>query len=369
MIKRYTFLKHPFYFILKNSGQMVAGLEKCVGVFYNNSSKAVEVLSFNNSLEALNVVDPEFIDKLRISKKKINWIKKDQVPFEIGIPSSEQLSFTDEEDSNVLELHFLNPNDGKYDVLYLYFKSNVGNFKLSSANDALALDAKEIIQSLLYNEMLVHINTITDNQKIHKNIEETLSSNHFQAKISLLEQDSFNQAKDNYSYILDRLTEGESLEFGLSNDAVRRLSSLKLALGEVEQVLLASLEVIVNKHNPSSFYELSTHDLIINKGTTQPKVTVMQESLNATQTYLDRYEKAAKILLSKNEKITGLKIGEHCYPKVSPAAISDILKKHQSKIVLLMSKHPDKWSIIKNKFKPVANIYERKVVSSVAFGA
>jgi hypothetical protein len=64
------------------------------------------------------------------------------------------------------------------------------------------------------------------------------------------------------------------------------------------------------------------------------------------------------LLLSKNSKITGFNIGDNCKPKVSPAAISDILKKHQKKIVLLLEQHPDNWSIIRNNFKPVRNILE-----------
>ena len=75
MIKRYTFLRHPFYFVLENSKQMVGGLEKCIGVFYNDASKNIEVLSFDQKLNRLNYDDSAFVEKLRHSKKQTNWIK------------------------------------------------------------------------------------------------------------------------------------------------------------------------------------------------------------------------------------------------------------------------------------------------------
>jgi hypothetical protein len=369
MIKRYTFLRHPFYFVLENSSKMVGGLEKCIGVFYNDVSKTVEAISSENGLNRLQIDDVAFIERLRQSKKQSNWIKKEQVPFEVGESTIEQLSFADEEQSSILELHFPNSADRKFDVLYLYFKNNIGNFKVSSVEDAMAVDIKGVIQTLMYNQISLLIKSNRNDVQIHQEIGATLNDSSLQNKINQLKRDEIDIARSNYNYILNKLTTDEVIEFGLSTEAVKRLSDQRLGLGEVEQVLSKSIGVIINKYNPVSFYELTELDLIIDRETTKPSLSIKQENLNNTQQFLDKYESAAKIVLSKNERITGLNIGEHCHPKVSPAAISDILKKHQIKIVLLLQQHPDRWPIIKNKFKPISNIVERSKTSNVRLGA
>jgi hypothetical protein len=362
MIKRYTFLKHPFYFVLENSAQMVDGLEKCVGVFYNESVDNIEVLSFENKLSNIGFEDVQFVEDLRKSKNQANWIKKNQVSFEFNNIKMEQLSFADEEESSVLELRFLNSADKNYDVLYFYFKNNVGNFKLSKIDESMAITVKELIQNLLYRQIDLILQSNNHNAQIHQKIVNTFNDSHLQGRICQLEQERFSDAKSNYTYLLDKITEKEVVEFVLSNEAVKKMMGLSISLFELEELLLRSVEMLLNKYNPTNFYELTANDLIIGKVISKPMPSVRQSNLNKTRQFLDRYEAAAKILLSKNEKITGFNIGGNCYPKVSPAAISDVLKKHQKKIMLLFQQYPDRWSVIRSKFKPMVNIYERNNV-------
>lgn len=359
MIKRYTFLKHPFYFVLENSREMVAGLDKCVAVFYNQAINKVEAITSNGALSVLNCEDEQLLMGLRKSKIKTNWIKADQVPFELNEGKMEQLSFLDEEESSVLELRFRNEADGNYDVLYFYFKNNIGNFKLSTVDEAMAVTIKEVIQSLLYKQVSLMVASNTNNASIHQKLSKTFTDSSLQEKINNLELGRFEAAKSNYTYLLGKLTLNESVEFVLSSGAVRKLMSMGSSLDVVDSVLLASLELILNKYNPSGFYEIKTHDLIIADLRSNPTVSVKQENLNKTEQFMDRYEAAAKLLIAKNMKLTGFNLGENCYPKVSPAAISDVLKKHQKKIVVLFQQYPERWSLIRSKFKPVMNITER----------
>jgi hypothetical protein len=359
MIKRYTFLTSPYYYVLENASEMVAGLEKCIAVFYNKSTKNIEVLSFDKELLHINIENISFIESLRKSKKRTNWIQANQVPFELSNHEIGQLSFSDEEKSSVLEMRFLNSIDGNYDVIYFYFKNNIANFKLSNTNEVMAVTVKEVIQNLLYNQIQLILQSNNSDGAIHQKIASTYSDSHLQGKINQLEKELFEQAKSNYTYLLNKLTEKETVEFVLSDAAVVKLSQTVMSLESAAGVLENSLEIVLNKYNPSGFYELSVNDLILNNISNQPSITVKQENLNKTQLFLDRYEAAAKILISKQERVTGLNIGNNCYPKVSPAAISDVLKKHHKKINILFQQHPDKWPIIRAKFKPMVNVYER----------
>jgi len=54
--------------------------------------------------------------------------------------------------------------------------------------------------------------------------------------------------------------------------------------------------------------------------------------------------------------LTGVNLGNYCIPSVTPAAISDALKKHSKKIMTLFEQEPNRWSILRNEFRPVKNI-------------
>jgi len=359
MIKRYTFLKHPFYFVLENASKMVNGLEKCVAVFYDEHTANTHVLSFENQLSVINIEDISFVQELRKVKHSCNWIKKDQVLFSLEDDSVGQLSFRDEENASVLEMRFKNHSDGNYDVLYFYFKNNIGNFKLSNMDAAMAVNAKEIIQNLLHKQVAVIIKSTYGNFEIHQKISQTLVTDSYQNKITKLEQQQFDVAKTSYTYVLSRLIKNEIIEFSLSDKAIQKLMDNKVSLEIAEGILLNTIELIINKFNPTSFYQITADDLLIVAEVSNPSLSIKEESLNKTVLFLDRYEAAAKLLVSKNYKLTGFNIGESCSPRVSPAAISDVLKKHHKKIITLFNQHPNKWQIIRSQFKPVVNIVER----------
>ncbi len=364
MLQRYTFLEHPFNHILSNSRQMVSGLDKCLAVFYNQDKNKVEALVFDGELSPLILEDIGFIDKIRNSNKKSNWIKPEQVPFETKETKSEQLTFMDEEKSSVLELHFPNPHDMKADVIYFYFKNNIGNFKLSNTNNPMAITIKEVIQNLIYNQVELLLKTSRNNKDVHQKIANNISSNSYQTEIDSLKEYNFNHTSETYAYLLNELTAFETTEFVLSKAAITKISNLNLGLVEVKKLLKGSLELIINKHVLGGVFEISEHDIFTNNRLTQHK-TIVEESLDKTAQYLDRYEQAVKLLISKNEKITGINIGDACRPSVSAAAISDILKKHQAKIIKLFNQYPEKWSELKEHFRPIKSLTEKTQSQSV----
>jgi len=189
MIKRYIFLTPPFHYVLENASKMVSGLEKCIAVFYNKTTKNIEVLSFEKELTPLISEDATFIENLRKSKKIANWISINQVPFEVSNQENGQLTLADEEKNSVLELRFLNDFDENYDVLYFYFKNNISNFKLSSTNEAMAVTVKEVIQNILYNQIQLIIASNKSDAAIHQKIAKTYNDSHLQGKINQLEKE------------------------------------------------------------------------------------------------------------------------------------------------------------------------------------
>lgn len=364
MLQRYTFLSHSFKVVLNNSRELINGLDKAIAVFYNEKKQCNVALVFDGELDFLAFENTELINDLRKSTQKTNWIKPSQLPFETKSSQIEQLSFADETESTVLEMRFKNPFDNKADVLYFFFKNNIGNFRLSNTNEAMAVTVKEVIQNLLYNQIAIQLKQHYEDKKIHQKLTQSNNSNQFIKELQDLKQTNFNQQKSIYTYLLNELSVEENTNFVLSNNAVDKLSGSGMTLSEIKSVLQKTLEVIINKYDLSGVYEISEYDIQLTSNNSIVETSISEQNLNKTALYLDRYEQAAKLLLSKNIKITGINIGDACEPPVSAAAISDILKKHKKKIITLFNQHPHKWSTVKKYFKPLKNI-DYKQISNI----
>jgi hypothetical protein len=71
---------------------------------------------------------------------------------------------------------------------------------------------------------------------------------------------------------------------------------------------------------------------------------------------LDRLEKSASSLKSRSLQLTGANVGKNLSPPISAPAITDALSKNKILIRQLISRHPDKWEIIRKEFRPLLNI-------------
>ena len=76
---------------------------------------------------------------------------------------------------------------------------------------------------------------------------------------------------------------------------------------------------------------------------------------------LDRFEKAAIIVKSRNEKLTSANLGKYCKPNtISPPGIRDAIKNHRENILYLLEKRQGEWNTIRNEFKPILNLINEK---------
>ena len=85
---------------------------------------------------------------------------------------------------------------------------------------------------------------------------------------------------------------------------------------------------------------------------------VINDRYAKTKEYLDRYEKAAEQILKDRLSLTGMNLGTYCSPKITPAAISDNIKKHRSKIVTLLHRYNEKWPIIRENYRPIRKLLD-----------
>ncbi len=89
----------------------------------------------------------------------------------------------------------------------------------------------------------------------------------------------------------------------------------------------------------------------------EESLSVKQTRFDETKKLLDDYERAAKVLFSKNKKIIGKTMGEELHK--SGSAITQNISTHKDRIIKLMKENPDSWRIIKMEFQPIKNILKQ----------
>ena len=77
-------------------------------------------------------------------------------------------------------------------------------------------------------------------------------------------------------------------------------------------------------------------------------------ALNKTVALLDRYEQAARQIELRSERINGRNLAAEL--QISAPAITDAIKKHNSKIKRLLEKYPSKWPLICDFIRPIREI-------------
>ncbi|MBP7849020.1 MAG: hypothetical protein KA053_01965 [Lentimicrobiaceae bacterium] len=97
-----------------------------------------------------------------------------------------------------------------------------------------------------------------------------------------------------------------------------------------------------------------------NKETATP-IKGVSGGLSRTMELLDKLELASRKVLDNNLKLTSAHVGAHCPVPISAPAISDSIRTHKTRIIKLMHQHPQKWPILREKFRPILRIMEEEV--------
>lgn len=126
--------------------------------------------------------------------------------------------------------------------------------------------------------------------------------------------------------------------------------NLDVILSSIEEFIELSKALELSLFN----YTIVEDDLNLSvKPLIKPTLSIKAEKVNLL---LNRYEKAAEMLQSLNLEINGKNIALYLEPPVSPAAITDALKKNRKKIISLLLENPNNWKLIRNNLKSLRDI-------------
>jgi hypothetical protein len=270
----------------------------------------------------------------------------------------------------------LNEFDGCNDLFFIYFNQNPGNFGIINSKRSLTTENKSIIGHLLKNVLETYLNTLKEDRELFI----TLSENS-QTVINELGQSRRELAitreknKDGITHLCKSYLVDLSREYGynflFTHEAIEKLreydGNLSLIRSIIEKAVQFAQTMQLNRNVQDIFisdYHLNFPSNPIKKNieivSVNEQISDIPARYNKTLIFLNKLENAAQAVKSKNILLTSVNVGNEFPSPITPSAITDALKNHQSKILYLFKELPHRWQIIRSEFRPVQNILNPK---------
>lgn len=367
----FSFIKHPIIGLLEKSNHLIPGLEKAIGLYYDDAQSVIQCKGLlkdqsQTVIEDFSIEDTPSAQKLRTRKIQHQWMAADSLPFNTEQKSKTQLNIFDELNNVVLCLGFKNETDKNTDLLFLYLNHNKGNFGISNSNQNLTTSEKSIIGTMVFNSFNVYLQQQIADSETLKLINE---------KVQFLHNENDNLNKqivnltENYlasilemcnSHLL-KLSLEYGIEFNFSSDAIEKLQYFNGNIEELKEKLTQSALLALNLNFGQNQKQITLRAWDIDfskKPITAREInnTDVSERYQKTVHLLNKLENAARSVVNKHLRLTSENVGHACPTPISAPAISDALKNHQKKLSKLMQEYPEKWPTIRNEFRPIKNI-------------
>lgn len=371
-LRNFSFIRHPVESLHDVLINVLPGIEKIISVHVDDHQKLSglltekEVQTYQTRSLNLNKIEP-MLTRFRHEQNPFDWYSRQNLPFEIdkktGNPTIDIFS---ELQNVVLLIRIPEQNTNENILLFIYLNENPSNFGITNSINPLTTDNKSIIAYILRSTLM----TFLEQERKNK---EVLIGNNFRTKNIIEQAESQKkeiiQTREYYGLSLVKLCQqylaeyskkaGRNLSF--SQDAIEKIKGYKGELKNIEVVIEKTVSYAESLHFDSyENLEISDWHLQfegiekLNQGAAQSQDH--SNKYSKTISLLDKLEEAALKVKNQQMKLTGTNVGRACPTPISAPAITDALYNHKSKINTLVKQNPDKWSTIREGFRPVINI-------------
>lgn len=372
----FTFTGNPILKALNVSSSFLPGIEKIVALYFCPESSMQKGKIFFNRIGSDPIIDDLNIEevgnqilKMRKSLTYFEWFRKEDLPFEEKPKKKQsQMDVFLELENVVLGMGFLNEHDLNQDVLLVYFNQDLSNFGVSDSNKLLTPEHKKIIGTLLFNSYKTFIEHARADASALQSFNESTKT--LIKKLSQTKEE-LDKSKFNYGqsladlcrlYIKELSDAHSNFTFILTDDAISKIKTYQGDITELKGIIQKATDYVSNLYfdNPSTEIYITedylNFDLHIPQKISKPQEVQLYDRYSKTMMLLDKFETAARDVMAKNQDITSANVGGACTVPITAPAISDAVKKHKNKIIYLLNKYPDRWSLIRKEFRPVRNI-------------
>jgi len=300
-----------------------------------------------------------------------NWYSQVDIPIDEDLSEKGRRDLFSESENIVLLINLQNHEDQLSDLIFIFFRKNLSTFGLSHVDHPFNPDHKALAGYIIANFIHKIRDEYTRNLQAFKGINENVRMIIHQNESNLKKLGTI---KDSYGESLLSLCNEHLMElsakykknFILTRDAIDKIrnfsgniSLLKLILEDavsfVSQIYFDEDDIDIHIHG----WEMNFNKFLVQDSISREIRRIDNKESKAMQ-LLDKLEKSAEEVLRSNLPLTSANVGQYCPTPISAPAISDALKKNKKRVVNLLKKYPEKWRIIRNQFRPLINIQQKK---------
>jgi hypothetical protein len=364
----YSFIQHPIERIIGNLENTFPGISEAMIVYSSFNKDLIWKSLSEGEIETLSVKNvSHLIQKFRKDKSPYTWTQENSITFlnekKRKSKKIKQLSFTDEDDNNLLCIKFLSPMDNLYDILLLKIE-NTSVFGMSKQGSTLNVQEKNIVGKLLYQTIKTRIEEEYNNNDTHRMVLNNIKLQ--QVNISKLEEENM-ILRSNYkksvlyfiNNVLSRMSDKFKMTVALSEKAQEMILDKDLDITTLEKVLIQAAHMAANLTlHYSNTIVIHPENIVVNQIIEEQPNLGNNDKHASIIEILDKYEGAAEKAIAQNWKINGNTVAQLCEPPITPSAITFNLKKYKKQVNILLGRYDEKWPILKTHFKPLKNIIE-----------
>lgn len=384
MENQFSFLNLPAITALEHAVHLLPGLDR-VDLLWNDPRTAeLSLLSVSkeDSTEikelSLSKESISELNQFRNQKSSVAWYSQDELPFGDSEDERKEEGLFSEILKSMLCLNFSSDIDAFSDVYIFYFRKDASEFGPIKAGNILNTQQKMIIGRLLFNSLKTILGQLTTNREAmmeyNKSISEMVRYQQQQLDVRKNESDKYKSQLDAILYKIVDSVKG-SADLVILEDDVKEI--LRPFISDYEKVKQALKKAIVFVKTLQ--FGLNQSQIVLSiihfkefeqvEESVQNHIEQNKDNYVAhTKTYqfLEDLEFAAEQMSLKGIKLTSTRVGQTLENSITAAAISDKIKNHSRKIIMLLEQYPEKWMVIRNRFRPIINIQERAKESKVA---
>ncbi len=327
------------------------------------------------------VLSEEMSDKLikiRKFKSDFQWITKQQIPFYIKNVEQNigQLSIFNEEKYLILVIRVKTEGQVLPDIFYLFFRNDKSNFGINHDSTPIDTSQKSIIGMMAANFAKVTYDnlfkSLYNTEYIKKKVADLLkfSRNNLNnsQNIALSEW-----KKDWAEDVLKGLGERDDVNYVYNKDAVKLLTensysynTIKQAIEEAAKLarLLSPIDRTENITVEGFHIKFTDVTHSVNGELSHSDEKALITRMDKAYLLLDKLENAAQKLLKESIQPSSERVGKAMEQPITAPAIRDALKKHQSRVLQLLKRYPDRWLYIRSQFRPVTNLFPKNRLSA-----
>lgn len=303
--------------------------------------------------------------KFRNAKKELIWgdlddlpigDRYDQKPLEI-----KQLSIQDEIEHNVLIFRIHSLTDDASDVFAISFSKTFSNFYIPSGRNVLSSDLKKSIGQTICNQ-IKWLYTLHGQQKNNINRIQLAYQNNadeLERTQETLEQERV-KSRDLLEKYINQLVKDQELALNckihLKDGFLDKIKNSEIGIDILKTIIESAALTAYDLAIDQRTIDLTPN--LITKGGQKESINNDKSTqlieLDKTHALLDRYELAARSLTEKSRRINGKNLAEEL--QISAPAITDAIKKHNTKIRRLLEKHPNRWPLLCDFIRPIREI-------------